>query len=203
MEGKGLIGIPHTGQFPAAFVEHFFQLRGLGQLAQYALMGQAQIFSAREVFANKVVKEGYDWLLFVDSDMIVPHDLLEKWTPKIQARGIIAAPCFKRFPPHDPCFYETAKMEPNGMHSTVFKAWPKEKLFEAGAVGAACMMISRETLQKITVPRFYPWPTAGEDITFCVKAREAGCKIWIDPTVRVGHIAANPIYEEDYLRCQP
>lgn len=198
---KGLVGIPHTGTFHADFVQYtLFGMKLVGQGTNIAFLGQALTHIARENLAFKCKSEMYNWLLFIDSDMIVPGDLIERWFPKIGQYGIICAPAFKRFTPHTPCFYEEVSVDKGMIKIIPFKDWPKDKMFEAQASGASCMMISTEVFHKMSPPYFYPYPTTGEDITFCIKAREAGFKVWIDPTVRIGHLSTRPVYEEDYRR---
>lgn len=51
----------------------------------------------------------------------------------------------------------------------------------------------REALHELVlfgVGAHYGTPIIGEDINFCWKARDRGLKIWIDPTVMIGHIGS-------------
>ena len=61
--------------------------------------------------------------------------------------------------------------------------------FEVDAVGMGCCLIDTKVF---TVP--YPWfkcdsmEEPGEDVYFCLKAREHGFRVWVDPRVRFNHI---------------
>ena len=39
---------------------------------------------------------------------------------------------------------------------------------------------------------------AGEDAAFCIRAKEYGYEIWIDPTVKLGHVGQTVITEGVY-----
>ncbi len=197
---KGLVGVPHTGTFDIEAVKSFMQLRLVGHGTQFIFLGQCLTHIARENLAHQALVDNYDWILFIDSDMTVPHDIIEKWAPKIGQYGVIAAPCFKRFEPYTPCFYEKCVVDKGRIMVQPFKDWPKDKFFEAEACGAACMMISTAVFRSMSLPYFYPFPTAGEDVTFCIKAKTAGNHIWIDPSMKVGHLSTRPVYESDYRR---
>jgi len=72
----------------------------------------------------------------------------------------------------------------------------KTFIFEVEAVGLGFCCLKQGSLEKIKRPWFShivkTMPTGGvympsEDISFCSKAKEAGIKIFADPTVLVGH----------------
>jgi GT2 family glycosyltransferase len=83
-----------------------------------------------------------------------------------------------------------------------FKFLKKEDLasqqnpIEVSYTGFGFLLMKRGVIEKIEYPWFEPQITnlgndvidfASEDVSFCLKARAAGLKIHIDPTVRIGH----------------
>ena len=38
----------------------------------------------------------------------------------------------------------------------------------------------------------------GEDVTFCYKAKKAGFEVWMDTSIKLGHLGAATIITEDY-----
>ncbi len=38
----------------------------------------------------------------------------------------------------------------------------------------------------------------GEDITFCNKAKKAGCQVWMDSRIKLGHLGMPSIITEEY-----
>ena len=71
----------------------------------------------------------------------------------------------------------------------------KEDLIEVAYTGMGFMLVKRGVFEKLEYPWFRPIEKkigdmvdfTMEDVAFCLRAREAGFKIFIDPTVRVGH----------------
>lgn len=63
-----------------------------------------------------------------------------------------------------------------------------DALFEVDAVGFGALLMRRDVLDRVPEPWFTIDWQAGEDIAFCVKAKEHGIKIWCDGGYSVGHI---------------
>jgi len=71
-----------------------------------------------------------------------------------------------------------------------------DDLLESLYVGMGFMLVKKGVFETVKWPWFLsttiPFVNrteimVTEDIYFCNKAREAGYKVWIDPTVKVGH----------------
>jgi len=119
-----------------------------------------------------------DWVLFLDSDMRFPIDLVDRLMA--HDRDIVA------------CNYATRRLP---VKTVAFKDWSgldyvyslgKTGLEQVAAVGMGAMLIRADVFKKLG----YPWfqihylPSAkmwaGEDMFFCELARKAGFDIWID-----------------------
>ena len=80
--------------------------------------------------------------------------------------------------------------------------FPVDKPFEAdfGSFGLVC--IKRKVFEAIEPPWFYFPPNAhtkgvwGEDVTFCFNAKMHGFELWIDPTIRLGHLGYMAVHYE-------
>ena len=71
--------------------------------------------------------------------------------------------------------------------------------FKIGGCGFACVLIETRILKAVWDKHgtcFFPTRELGEDVAFCVKARECGFEIYAEPTVRLGHIGHITIYPE-------
>jgi GT2 family glycosyltransferase len=119
-----------------------------------------------------------DWVLFLDSDMRFPIDLVDRLLA--HDKDIVA------------CNYATRRLP---VKTVAFKDWAalehvyslgKSGLEQVAAVGMGAMLIRADVFKKLG----YPWfqihyvPSAkmwaGEDMFFCELARRAGLDIWID-----------------------
>lgn len=189
---RGLICIPHTGTVSVQFMQAFMAMvKPEGTDVKY--IESIIIHIAREHFADIAVREGYDWVFFLDSDMLPePRALLKLLA---HDKDIVSAPCFKRMPPHEVCFYKTLDIINEKVCLVGFDQWPTD-LFEAEAVGAACLLIRTRALKQMDLPRFAPMYNTGEDIAFCIRAKREGLKIHVDPLVRCGHLSTQAVYEE-------
>jgi hypothetical protein len=140
--------------------------------------------------AKVALENNFDYILFVDDDVIVPLDCLDKL---IAADADIAAGW------------------------TIIRGWPFENMFfkyddkggllkyagnegdfvlndkgliECDAVGFSCCLIKVDLLRKMPPAYFVTGTHNTEDIYFCMKARQYApdCKIVVDPTVKTAHI---------------
>lgn len=188
---KGIIGVPHTGTFPAEFFKCFVGMQ-IPEGVEFIEVAKSAIHVAREMVAVKCVREGYDWVLFIDDDMTFPPDIIHQMLS--HNAPIVSGMCFKRIEPYTPCFYEKCDLHKEGIYLKPFDVEdvPTEP-FIAEAAGAACMLIRREVFEKLPAPWFLPLPFSGEDIAFCLKAKAAGIPILIDPKPVIGHIETRVI----------
>jgi hypothetical protein len=139
-----------------------------------------------------------DYLLMIDDDMVFPVDTLDKL---ISNGKDICGVAY-----HSRGSDVKLKLVPNGIMSIAevdkgkyidleTETDPKYKdVFECYATGTGIILIKCDILYQI--PR--PWfeftyydngcCKEGEDWNFCFKAKDAGFKIYTDPTIKVGHL---------------
>jgi len=73
-------------------------------------------------------------------------------------------------------------------------------LIEIQGVGMASTLIKREVFEKTPKPWFFPEPNLGEDLAFCIRAKEQGFKIYCDTNLICGHCTTEIITEAHYLK---
>jgi len=142
------------------------------------------------------------WLWFCDTDMVFEPDLLHRLVARaIQTDTKILGGL---------CVIQTAE----GLIPTLFSDdpetvtqvlldWPDDVVAEVGATGTGCLLIHREVFEtmrenadgsnncwfgeEIRYGESGSEWWIGEDITFCLRAREHGYTVHVDCTTHVGH----------------
>ena len=192
---KVLIEIPHTGNFPYQFVHAFplMMIRAMqkGISIEYELRGHSLVYDAREGAAKHFLSSDNDFLLFLDSDMMPPPDMLSKLIE--YDKPIVSALAFRRVPNYEPCIFKKVDNE-----ATLYLDYPKG-LIEVEGVGMACTLIKREVFEKVKEPWFRPGDL-GEDLSFCKRVKEAGFPIYCDTNLICGHIGSFEVTEKHFRR---
>jgi hypothetical protein len=142
--------------------------------------------------------------------MVFEKDLLQRLSRRLdEGKEMVTGLYFKRKEPFGPCIYRDCGLyafQPGELTPTAipYLNYPENGVFEIEACGFGAVLLSVEALRRTTdklgkMP-FMPVGGFGEDLSFCLRFREAGGKIWCDSGVRPGHAGLNIYDEEDYLR---
>ena len=143
------------------------------------------IYMAREELANHAINEDYDYVLWLDSDMVFTPDAFDL------LRGLktdFATGCYRtRRPPY--CFVMERVEDP----SLRVDKLPKDP-FEVAACGFGMVLISKNALYKVRAnfgTCFTPTPSTGEDYAFCNRwlTLSKENKIIANPDAVADHIA--------------
>ena len=170
----------------------------IGDLREYsaAITEATLIQDARNVLAKHAVENQFDRILWLDSDMRFQKDMVMQMHADMdKGLDMVSAIYTSRKPPIKPLIYsDIGYRDEDGQtipYAVNMETWPKNQLFEVKAVGfGACMTSVKMVgalLDKYGMP-FACAPGFGEDMSFCMRATESGYKIWIDPTITVGHV---------------
>lgn len=152
-----------------------------------------------EIVTRFLDKTDGEWLLFIDSDMVVPEDTIVRLLMAAQAAGtkIISGLCVMVTPDGPiPTLYLPAE-EPNAVTRVMLNA-PDDQVMQVFATGAACLMVHRDVLEKFRETAQgdpFCWFQekvirtcwVSEDITFCLRAYELGFTVFVDTTLSIGH----------------
>jgi GT2 family glycosyltransferase len=188
--------IPHTGygilQAAYSLIPMVCKARAQGITVDMLPIGLSLVYTAREEAACAMLSEEYDALLFIDSDMITPENLLTKL---VEAdKDIVSALAFRRTKPYEPCIFEKCDRE----DARFWYDYPKG-LIEIQGVGMACTLIKRKVFEIVPQPWFFPEPKIGEDLAFCIRAKENGFKIFCNTELICGHCTAETITDSHYF----
>jgi len=220
---KVAISIPSEGHtLPEAYDNHLLIAFHLGKLEgqwreekrpiQYEFYwyttGRLLTAMAREKLVQEAIKGGMDYIFMFDDDMVLPIDTVDCLLADMEEKpeiSILAPLAFMRNPPHYAVIYTTTEGYDQEAHQPYFvnnfvKKYPKDTLVECDAVGFGAVLINMQIIKKMRPPYFFSTTGSGEDIYFCMKARqEAGARVFMDTRVKLGHLTKPPIVDEEYF----
>lgn len=179
------------------------RISGVSPRYEFVWFTAGEIFVpfARDQLARMAIEHNCDYLFMVDDDMIAPPDLFFDLVK--HDVDIVAPLAFTRNPPHHAVVYQTECGYSGVVHSEYFKTefvknYPKNQLFECDAVGFGAVLIKTEVLLGMQIPWFMSTSPTGEDILFCINAKKKGFKVWMDSSVKLGHLSHSIIVTEEY-----
>jgi hypothetical protein len=139
----------------------------------------------RNLCVAKALKAGADYILFSDDDMIYPPDLLE--TLLERNKDIIGVLYSVRHLPR------AFVIEYGDIITSDSQAIKQSDPFECNAIGTGFLLVKADVFRHIQQPHFgYKWNNNGSvkmstDWFMLEKARDAGYKVWCEPTV-INHL---------------
>ena len=206
---KILIAIPCMDMLPVPFVASLDGLIPVGECAKFYECSSL-IYDSRNNLARKAVKEGYDAIFWLDSDMVFEPDTLVDLARTMEEEGadLVTGLCFsRRYPNYRPTIFselcyrldiDSGKMD--AIAETMYE-YPKDAAFRIAGCGMACCLMKTVMVDEITREKglpFAPLPGFGEDLSFCKKAADLGYKLVCDSRVKVGHIGTVIVDERTY-----
>ena len=189
-----LIAVPCMDYLEANFVESLLDLKKVGE-CNIQLLKSSLVYDARNQAAAAAVAGGFDYVLWIDSDMTFEPDMMERMFDSIGDKQFLTALCFSRRPPFKPCIYKTMDVKNNGPmiepKTEIMYDYPRDSVVEIEAAGFACVLQKVEMLDTMLtmygVP-FFPIAGLGEDLSFCYRAKQLEYKMYADTSIKIGHI---------------
>lgn len=182
-----LIGIPTANTVEPETLKSIYGLADAGTDTSLDILYGFRIDIQRRLLCEEAIRIGADYLLMVDSDVVLPpnalHDLLDP--PAEIVSGLVRLRGLR----HQG---EYAAVFPSGGGAMLYKDIPEGRS-RIGRCGGACLMIRTDVLKYIPEPWFEYHEESGgrsvsEDIWFCSQAAKAGIPIYADKRVTCGHI---------------
>lgn len=210
-----LIGMPSgSGFIPTTVVQSLLQLHK-PYACGFMTVERQRIDKARNYIAMEALKQGFDYLLFVDDDNPIPPDTLEKLIE--DDKDIVTVPILSRSPNkdgvHKLCSMYANEVTVDGkplkLYTPITEFRDKGYLHKVDATGTGCILIKRQVLEalhkqykddifefgdirfkkKIKVNGVeYDRRTMSEDAEFSERAIAAGFEIWLDDRIRPLHL---------------
>lgn len=200
---KTLIAVPCMDQVAAPFAHSLACLQRVGEVMVSFQMGSL-IYDARNNFSKMAISKDVDYVLWLDSDMIFPEDLLAQMIKHMEdGKDIVTGLYFRRRAPFTPVLFKELEINEEGGHWKDFDDYPVNgDPFEVAGCGFGCCMVRKSVLVDVALNYqtwFTPFKNFGEDLAFAIRARELGYKIWCDPKIKCGHVGQLVVNEEVWI----
>ena len=203
---KTLIAIPCMDTVPVQFMQSLLYLdkTGYGEVS-VAVESGSLIYDSRNLLLHRAIEAGVDRMLWFDSDMQFEPDVMQKLFADLDAGcDVVSGLYFKRRSPYTPVIYsECCIQEAAGLKfptAAAYLDYPKDELFEVQAFGFGCVAMNMDSVRKAVEQYgqmlFMPTGGFGEDLSFCMRARFAGLKLWCDSRVKAGHVGYH-VFDEN------
>jgi hypothetical protein len=140
----------------------------------------------RNSLAKMALEGEYDYIAFIDDDVIVPHNLIDKLLA-LDA-DISAGWTIIRGYPFENMFFNFDESY-NNLRTN--KNQERDgAVVDVDAIGFSTALIKCDLLKRVPPPWFVTGPTNTEDVYFCLKARQyvPDCTIKVDKSIETAHI---------------
>lgn len=206
---KTLIAIPAMDMLHTVFFKSVVGLDKVGEV-RFALTSSSLVYAARNTLAKQAVDEGFDRVLWLDSDMEFGPDFMKRLSADLdEGLEMVSDLYFKRKAPVEPCIYkevgyyhkeESKEVTPVAL---TYEDYPRDSVFEIGGCGFGGVMMSVDLIKRVVQEfgsPFSPVMGFGEDLSFCKRVSHVGAKMYCDSRVKMGHVGQGTITEETYFQ---
>ena len=198
---KVLIAVPCMDMVSAQFCQSLATLKKYIDTEVIFQIGSL-VYTSRNNLAGLAVKGAYDYVFWLDSDMVFAPETLGYMVDVLEEKDldILSGLYFRRQPPFTPVVFSKLKIDEEGCHWENRDDIPSS-LFECEGIGFGCVLMRTgvfvDVFNKYGAP-FTPIAGVGEDLSFCWRAREMGYKIHVDPNILLGHVGYQLVTKQFY-----
>jgi len=158
---------------------------------------------SRQLLVAQALDNGSTHILFVDSDMTFPEDMVLRMLS--HSVDVVGANCMTRRSP----WRLTAQID----GKEVITNYESKGIEPIDRIGTGILMVGMHVFKKMDLPWFeYEWMPElnifrGEDYVFCKKVKDLGFDIYVDHDVskqveHIGQFGLNPLMRERILAMQ-
>ena len=195
------IALPNVQDtYPSEFVDSFCQITKPSHL-YLKPTGGGPIDAVRNDLILKAMTCDCTHIWMTDTDQVYPQNVLMRLLS--HDVDIVAAKVHKRYPPYDPILLRGTL---DHFDVVPDEEWSKDdgQLVEVDATGFGSVLINMEVFEKIDRPWFQfdmynNQNPIGEDIGFYTKAKAAGYRVFVDCSIKIGHLVRLVVNEESYF----
>lgn len=197
---KILIAVPSMDSVPAVFAQSLSMLQKVGECAIAFQVGSL-VYNSRNQLAQQAIKMGADYVMWFDSDMQFEPNTLIRMMDILQKNhlDILSGIYFRRVPPFSPVLFDVLNVDDAGHCNHHNMDYVPEGLFEVEGIGFGCVLMTIDVLLEVIAKykdAFSPIGRVGEDLSFCIRAKKCGYKIFADSSIQLGHCSHNIVNQE-------
>lgn len=207
---RTFLAIPCMDMVHTSFMRSILQMTKVGELG-FAVSSSSLIYDARNTLAKQAVAEGFERILWLDSDMEFNPDLMVQLMKDMDEHDldIVGGLYFSRREPIVPVVYQKVGYYHDEEEDSVTPAalnyyeYPKDELFPCEGIGFGALLVKTDLVKKVQDKHGLPFSPIlgfGEDLSFCIRARDVGATIWCDSRIKLGHTGLRTYSEELYAR---
>lgn len=186
---KTLIAIPTSRDIEIQCAASIIGMEREGRIGVFCPQSYS-IDASRNLIVEHALEIGYDYIMWIDSDMILPRNTLT--TLMSHDKDIVSGVYAYKILGGKNAVAKRFKKDVNDTYEDIplKEIREKEKLIEIDGVGFGCVLTKVDVFRNIKKPWFKYSPKMGEDIYFCRKAQKAGYKIYLDTSILCGHVGS-------------
>ncbi len=145
-----------------------------------------RIIASRNILREHVLKEGYDYFLSLEQDVIPEPNVIQ--TLLSHQKEIVGGVVYNNLPlgsliKRMPMVYVPHPKDPTGLEYISEEKLKKPQIIEVKACALACMLIHRDVLEKIQ----FRYMGGFDDMMFCKDAIAQGYTLFVDTAVQPIH----------------
>lgn len=203
---KTLVAIPCMDTVHSLFFKSVLGMNVEGDV-EFSLGMSSLVYDSRNRLAYRATHEDFDRVLWLDSDMLFAPDLFKRLSAWLdEGYEMMSGLYFTRKDPIKPVIYKSCclKLNENGdpyPDAEAYLDYPRDRPFEVAAHGFGAVMMTTKLITDVAEEFGLPFSPAagfGEDLSFCMRVQQLGRHMYVDPAIKLGHIAYVPITEQTY-----
>lgn len=164
------------------------------------------IQGARTILTQEVLDytPDADYVLWIDDDMTFAPDAAMRLIKQAEEANldIVGGLCFNRRHPYGPTLF---KRHPEAVARSgygICYSYPRGELFQVDATGYGFILVRTDVYKEMRKVRGDTWympikEEFSEDLAFCARAKLLGYEVWVDTSVKIGHIG-KVVIDEDF-----
>ena len=211
---KVLIAIPCQREVPIEFMLSLMSLK-TPEGCELGVVANSLVYMARKQLTLKAIEEGFEYILWLDSDTTFQRDTLVNMLECVEKNHLdyLAALMFTRAMPCEPIFYKQVIWERDPATGLVtdhgaekYFDYPKDRVFSIGGSGMGCVLMKTSILKECAeffgMSPFEPMPFIGEDLSLCWRLGKLGVRMYCDSRIKTGHVGSFVFDENTFMECK-